>query len=179
MKVQNQRCSELCNIEEEESISIFLTTPQSTQKRVTVNKHASVSTLLSLVPLGKKTVFSEGSVVDQKKTFEELNIRSHSRVVIINGENLTFDQEMFWKRVTKSDAELTERLQLMDNQIVKRELSRIVDLRMMRIEDKTNNVKRMIRMNWMMRREESEEQQMSTVTEYEKRVSETALPMLW
>jgi hypothetical protein len=130
--------------------------------------------------LEKKTIFCGGSVVDQKKTFHELCIKTLSRLLVINGENLSFNQEMFWKKATKSDTELSGRLQSMENPLAKKDFSKIADMMMMHIENKTSNAKRMIRMNRMMKREENEEeQQTSTVTEYEKKMNETTLPILW
>jgi hypothetical protein len=179
MKAQNQSYSDQCLIEDQNTIVIFVLTSQSMPKRTTVFQHATVSTLLSLLPPGKKTVFCGGSVVDQKRTFYELGIKSFSRVAIINGYNLPLKQEMFWKRTTKNDSELLEQLQLMDNLHLKRESSRIADLMMVRMENKRNSIQQKIRTNWMMRREESEEQQTDTITEYEKKINETALPILW
>jgi hypothetical protein len=67
----------------------------------------------------------------------------------------------------------------MDNLYLKRESSRIADLMMIRMENKRNSMQQKMRMNLVMRREESEEQQTDTITEYEKKINETSLPILW
>jgi hypothetical protein len=95
MKAQNQSYSDQCLNEDQNTIVIFVLTSKSMPKRTTVFQHAAVSTLLSLLPPGKKTVFCGGSVIDQKRTFYELGIKSFSRVAIINGYNLPLKQEMF------------------------------------------------------------------------------------
>jgi hypothetical protein len=180
MKTQNQDYSKPYLIENQSLITIFLTIPQSPLRKVSVSKYAHVSIILSLFPPGKKTIFCGGSVIDQKKTFHELCIKTLSRLLVINGENLSLNREMFWKKATKNDAELSRRLQSMKNPLAKRDFSKIADMMMMKMENKTSNVKRVIRMNWMMKREENEEeQQTSAVTEYEKKMNETALPILW
>jgi hypothetical protein len=185
MKTQNQDCSESCHIEDQDPIVIFLTTPQSAPKRATVSKYANVSTVLSLLPPGKKTVFSGGSVIDQKKTFHELDIKSHSKIAVIDGENLSFNQEIFWKRATKKDEESTEQQYLMGNLQFKREFCQIIDIKMIQVENKTKSARKLIRMNMIMtgeekeKEKEKEDQHMITVIEYEKKMNETALPVLW
>jgi hypothetical protein len=179
MNTQTENCSDSYFLKDQNTIIIFLTTPQSKSKRVTVSKYATVSILLSLLQPGRKTIFCEGSMIDQKKSFYELGIKQFSRVVVINEGNLSFKEEMFWKRATKNDTELLGQLQLMENLHVKRELDRMIDLKIMQIENNTKFARRMIELNWMMKREESVEQQTNTVTEYENKINKNPLPILW
>jgi hypothetical protein len=179
METQAENFSGSYFLQDQNSIIISLSTPQSKPKRVTVSKHETVSILLSLLPPGRKTIFSEGSVIDQNKSFHELGIKQFSRVVIINEDNLSFKQEMFWKRATKNDTELSEQHQNMKNSHARRDLSRMIDLKIIQIENNTKHKRRMIELNAMMKREESMEQQTNTVTEYENKINENPLPILW
>jgi hypothetical protein len=69
---------------------------------------------------------------------------------------LSFNQEIFWKRATKKDAESTEQKYLTKKSQIQREINRIIDIKMIQIENKTKNARKLIRMNRIMTGEEKE-----------------------
>jgi hypothetical protein len=147
--------------------------------KVHVLKNAPISTLFSLLPNGRKTVFFDGLVIDHHKTFSELGIESFSRFVILDGENISSNQMCFWKKVTLRDDESREQFQLIGDMMLKKEFSRICDLKLMHLENRSYHIKRMIKNNSVFNVEQNEEQSISTIKDFERTMNGTPLPILW
>jgi hypothetical protein len=63
--------------------------------------------------------------------------------------------------------------------MLKKELSRIFDLKLIHLENRSNHIKRIIKINSLFNVEQNEEQSMSKITDFERTINGTPLSILW
>jgi hypothetical protein len=70
---------------------------------------------------------------------------------------------VFLENATQRDDESRKNIHFIENPFLKREFSRICDLKQMNMDNKSNNIKRMIQMNSLLDAEYNKEERTSTV----------------
>jgi hypothetical protein len=162
-----------------DSLTFFIRSPGIISRKVCTQKSNNVSVLFQLFGNAKKTIFFDGRVVDPSQTFESIGAENMSRFVMIDIKNLSFQQETFWKKATRSDRETIEKFQILNDPLCFRELTKITDLKMTRIEERKVGISMLTRMNWIMGQDSPPLDPIQSVTEYENKLNDTPLPTLW
>jgi hypothetical protein len=72
-------------------------------KRLRIKSSSSISILFQLFPDNNQIFFYNENIVSHSKSFEELGISNGDRITSIPKTNTSFEEETFWRKISKSD----------------------------------------------------------------------------
>jgi hypothetical protein len=83
---------------ERPKIIIFVTFPKFVAKKIKVDPSYSISIIFQVLPKGEKTIFCQGQIINQTKTFLDYQITDNDRLAVISSIQNEIKNEIFWKK---------------------------------------------------------------------------------
>jgi hypothetical protein len=100
-------------------ISIYLTFPNMSTKKVKVNSSFPISVIFSILPNGNKIIFYQGEIIQSSSSFDKYRITDNDRIVIIPTQQVSFETEQFWIKATKHDIEVKSEISSLNDSKMK------------------------------------------------------------
>jgi hypothetical protein len=165
---------------EQKRIMIYLTFSNFVVDKVCVCLYDPIAVLFQILPVGEKTIFYQGRMIQSYLTFENCGITDNDRIVILSTNQMTLTTEQFWRKATKRDFEDKEQMNMFQNPLLKNDFSRQQDIRFNRIENKGSSFRSLVR-NFLFLTKETNETESGTYLNFEKKEnpSESSFPTLW
>jgi hypothetical protein len=165
---------------EPKKVVIFVSCPNHALKKVMACIYDPISVLFHILPIGQKTLFYQGNILQSYKTFEDYGVSDNDRIVIIPTEEITFTTEQFWRNVSKSDIDRKPEIEAIQNPLMKNSIAFQQDLVLFGIESNRQSNRRLIH-NFLFLSNESSRTERSTCLNFEKteHPNENPLPMIW
>ena len=118
-----------CNV-----IHIFIYVPHHFWRRVIVKNDSKIRILNNILRNNTNTFIYKGNIIDSESTFEEIDISDGTLIVAIkNPTNFVNEEIIKWIRLT-NDSYFENKVKVLSNKKLKREQSRIKDIRYMKLE---------------------------------------------
>lgn len=115
-------------------VHILLYVPHHFWRRVIVKKDSKMRILNNILKNNTNTFIYKGNIIDSESTFEEINILDGTFIVAIkNPTNFVNEEIIKWIRLT-NDSYFENKVKVLSNKKLKREQSRIKDIRYMKLE---------------------------------------------
>jgi hypothetical protein len=176
-QIQNRRTREGIRARK---IVIFLMLTNIRLKQVRVNSSDPINVVFKFLPAGNNIVFYHGNLINSKNSFQSYGITDYDRIAITNENQMTFQFEFFWKKVTQIDIERTEILENYQDSLVRREILRHQDLLLLKTENHPRNFHYFIKYFQILTLE-SDVNEVSTSLNWKRKEkpNESSLPNLW
>lgn len=101
-----------------------------------INPNALVSSLDTIIPYKNPIYVAKGSILVRTITFKENGVDDGCRIVVFKNEDRSNSKKKFWINVTSDRTENFERRLIARTEEGKYELSRLIDLSLMKAESR-------------------------------------------
>jgi hypothetical protein len=128
---------ERLQLDQNDKLIIFVTFPMMKTKKIQIRSSNPISVVFQLFPKGDKTVFYRGGIIEHSESFSNFGMSDNDRIVIVPTENLDFKNELFWRNATKIDTETKQKIQILQDPLLRDQFSRQQDLQMLRTENRS------------------------------------------
>jgi hypothetical protein len=109
------------------SLQIFISSPNNAARKFAVIPNDPLLILNSIFPGDKKVYFYNGQILEPKYSFNYYGITNEDRIVTVPFEQINFQSELFWRKVTKNSMNDQERFIITNDVEAKRFVSKNSD----------------------------------------------------
>lgn len=130
---------------EQKKIMVIVTFPNVNTKKIRICISYPISTLFQTLPIGNKTIFYQGKIIQSEMTFEDYGMTDYDRIAVFPSDQMNFKAEQFWRKATKNDIENKSQILTLTNPLMKKDIAFKHDLYMSRIENNSTIYRNFIR----------------------------------
>jgi hypothetical protein len=165
---------------ETKKVIIFVSYLNVVVRKFSVCLDDPISVLFHFLPIGQKTIFYQGNIIQSYKTFKNYGITDNDRIVILPTQGMTLTTEQFWRKVTKRDIDNKPEIEAVQNPLMMNSIACRQDLLMFRIENHEQCYRRLIQ-NFRFLSNESKGTENATNLNWEEteHPNKNPLPMIW